>query len=49
MPRKRLGEATTIAIIATDARLTKAEAHRMAVAAHDGMARAIVRRAELAT
>ncbi|MGV8985163.1 MAG: P1 family peptidase [Cypionkella sp.] len=41
-PRKRLGEATTIAIIATDARLTKAEAHRMAVAAHDGMARAIV-------
>ena len=41
-PRKRLGEATTIAIVATDARLTKAEAHRMAVAAHDGMARAIV-------
>ena len=41
-PRKRLGEATTIAIVATDARLTKAEAHRMAVAAQDGMARAIV-------
>lgn len=41
-PRKRLGEATTIAIVATDARLTKAEAYRMAVAAHDGMARAIV-------
>lgn len=41
-PRKRLGEATTIAIVATDARLTKAEAHRVAVAAHDGMARAIV-------
>lgn len=41
-PRKRLGEATTIAIVATDARLTKAQAHRMAVAAHDGMARAIV-------
>ena len=41
-PRKRQGEATTIAIVATDARLTKAEAHRMAVAAHDGMARAIV-------
>jgi len=40
--RKRLGEATTIAIVATDARLTKAEAHRVAVAAHDGMARAIV-------
>lgn len=41
-PRKRMGEATTIAIIATDVRLTKAEAYRMAVAAHDGMARAIV-------
>ena len=41
-PRKRLGEATTIAIVATDAKLTKAQAHRMAVAAHDGMARALV-------
>ena len=41
-PRKRLGEATTIAIVATDARLTQAEAQRIAVAAHDGMARAIV-------
>jgi len=41
-PRKRLGEATTIAIVATDATLTKAQAHRMAVAAHDGMARALV-------
>lgn len=41
-PRKRLGEATTIAIVATDAALTKTQAHRMAVAAHDGMARAIV-------
>lgn len=41
-PKKRLGEATTIAIVATDARLTKAQAHRMSVAAHDGMARAIV-------
>jgi L-aminopeptidase/D-esterase-like protein len=40
--RKRLGEATTIAIVATDAQLTKAQAHRMAVAAHDGMARALV-------
>lgn len=39
---KRLGEATTIAIVATDAALTKAQAQRMAVAAHDGMARAIV-------
>jgi D-aminopeptidase len=32
---------TTIAIVATDADLTKAQATRMAVAAHDGMARAI--------
>ncbi len=32
---------TTIAIVATDAQLTKAQASRMAVAAHDGMARAI--------
>jgi L-aminopeptidase/D-esterase-like protein len=37
-----MGEATTIAIVATDALLTKAEAQRMAVAAHDGMARALV-------
>jgi D-aminopeptidase len=42
LPRKRMGEATTIAIVATDAALTKAEAHRMAIAAHDGMARALV-------
>jgi D-aminopeptidase len=42
LPRKRMGEATTIAIVATDALLTKAEAQRMAVAAHDGMARALV-------
>jgi len=41
-PLKRPGEATTIAIIATDARLTRAGAQRMATAAHDGMARAIV-------
>ena len=41
-PVKRPGEATTIAIVATDARLTKAQAQRMATAAHDGMARAIV-------
>lgn len=32
---------TTIAIVATDARLSKAQAQRMAVAAQDGMARAI--------
>lgn len=42
LPRKRLGEATTIAIVATDATLTKAQAQRMATAAHDGMARALV-------
>lgn len=41
-PRKRLGEATTIGIVATDAVLTQAQALRMATAAHDGMARAIV-------
>lgn len=42
LPTKRRGEATTIAIVATDATLTKAQAQRMAVAAHDGMARALV-------
>ena len=42
VPRKRMGEATTIAIVATDAALTQAQAQRMAIAAHDGMARAIV-------
>ncbi|WP_172326935.1 P1 family peptidase [Mangrovicoccus sp. HB161399] len=41
LPRA-LGESTTIAIVATNAQLTKAQAHRMAVAAHDGMARAIL-------
>ena len=35
------GQATTIAIVATDAVLTQAQATRMATAAHDGMARAI--------
>ncbi len=33
---------TTIAIVATDAALSKAQCHRLAVAAHDGLARAIV-------
>ena len=33
---------TTIAIIATDAPLSKPQCHRLAVTAHDGMARAIV-------
>lgn len=42
MPMKRQGEATTIAIVATDARLTQAEAQRIATAAQDGMSRAIV-------
>lgn len=35
-------EATTIAIVATDADLSQAQLTRLAVAAHDGMARAIV-------
>jgi L-aminopeptidase/D-esterase-like protein len=34
-------ENTTIAIVATDAALTKAEAKRLAIVAHDGMARAL--------
>ncbi|WP_431298067.1 P1 family peptidase [Tabrizicola sp. BL-A-41-H6] len=42
LPTKRRGEATTIAIVATDAALTKPQAQRMATAAHDGMARAIL-------
>nr|WP_319248128.1 P1 family peptidase [uncultured Celeribacter sp.] len=36
------GQNTTIAIVATDADLTKAECHRLSVAAHDGLARALV-------
>ena len=36
------GQSTTIAIVATDAALTQAQATRLAIAAHDGMARAIV-------
>ena len=42
LPVKRLGEATTIAIVATDAALDKAALTRLATAAQDGMARAIV-------
>ncbi len=42
VPQKRMGEATTIAIVATDARLSQAQATRVAVAAQDGMARAIM-------
>ncbi|WP_095588401.1 P1 family peptidase [Actibacterium ureilyticum] len=36
------GENTTIAIVATNAALSQAQAQRLATAAHDGMARAIV-------
>lgn len=35
------GSNTTIGVVATDAILTKAQAHRLAVTAHDGLARAI--------
>jgi D-aminopeptidase len=43
VPLVKGGEArnTTIAIVATDAALTQAQASRMAIAAHDGIARAI--------
>jgi D-aminopeptidase len=43
VPLVKGGEArnTTIAIVATDAALTQAQATRMAIAAHDGIARAI--------
>ncbi|WP_116132359.1 P1 family peptidase [Tropicimonas sp. IMCC34043] len=41
-PGLKQGQATTIAIVATDAALTQAQAQRTATAAHDGMARAIV-------
>ena len=40
-PRPRTGENTTIGLVATNARLTKAQAHRMALMADDGLARAI--------
>lgn len=39
--RARGGENTTLGVVATNARLTKAEARRMAQMAHDGFARAI--------
>jgi L-aminopeptidase/D-esterase-like protein len=35
------GTATTIAVVATDARMTKERAHLLAIAAHDGLARAV--------
>jgi len=40
-PAARPGENTTIGLVATNAKLTKAEAHRMALMADDGFARAI--------
>jgi len=40
-PEARVGGNTTIAVVATDAKLTKAEAKRLAVMAHDGFARAL--------
>ncbi len=40
-PRPRPGENTTIGLVATNARLTKAQATRMALMADDGFARAI--------
>jgi L-aminopeptidase/D-esterase-like protein len=40
--RSSVGENTTIAVVATNARLSKAEANRVALMADDGIARAIV-------
>ncbi len=40
-PPPQDGANTTIAIVATDADLSKAQCHRLAVASHDGFARAI--------
>lgn len=40
-PAPRPGENTTIAVVATNARLTKAQAQRMALMADDGLARSI--------
>jgi L-aminopeptidase/D-esterase-like protein len=42
LPDARAGANTTIGVVATNARLTKTEAKRVAQAAHDGFARAIV-------
>ncbi len=42
MQQATTGANTTIAIIATDAPLSKTQCHRLAVTGHDGMARAIV-------
>ena len=40
-PRITTGQNTTIAVVATDAVVTKAQAKRLATCAHDGLARAI--------
>lgn len=42
MPTKQPGGATTIAIVATDAALSRSQCLALAVSAHDGMARALV-------
>jgi L-aminopeptidase/D-esterase-like protein len=42
LDRPRPGENTTIGLVATNAKLTKAEAHRLALMADDGFAKAIV-------
>ena len=41
LPAPQTGQATTIGVIATDARLDKAGANKLAQMAHDGLARAI--------
>jgi L-aminopeptidase/D-esterase-like protein len=41
MPTGAPGENTTLAVVATDAVLTKPQAKKIAMMAHDGMARAI--------
>jgi L-aminopeptidase/D-esterase-like protein len=41
-PRASVGRNTTIGVVATNARLTKAQATKVAQMAHDGLARAIV-------
>ena len=40
-PAPPVGSATTLAVVATDVALTKTQAHRLAVVAHDGLAQAI--------
>ena len=42
LPGKRAGSATTIAIVATDVAFDQAQCTRLAIAAHDGLARALV-------